>query len=737
MSHAESPAQCDYCHLPIAGASPSSSEPSYCCFGCRLAAEITGGAGAEGEARWTLARLGMAIFLTLNVMMFTMALWTQDLYDARAVGSGPLAASLADLFRYICLLLSLPVLWLLGWPLVENALASAKRGLAATDLLIAMGVVAAYVYSAVSVFTGAGHVYFEVACTVLVMVTIGRWLEATGKLRTTAALEALEKLLPEQVRLVQPNGQVAEVATASVRPGDRLRVLAGERIATDGTIDRGCASVTQQLLTGESRPVTKAVGDEVLGGSLNLDGELVVLVTAPANEGSLARLIELVRTARLSKGRYQRLADRVSSWFLEAVLLIACLTFAAHWWWGTTDTAIMAALAVLLISCPCALGLATPMAVWTALGTAAQRGVLFRSGEALERLATIRAVRFDKTGTLTTGTPRVERMVVVEGGHAGDSLVRAIPLARASTHVFSEAIAGEFADAVSDQVGPKIGNVSTVSGCGVRATFNGDVAETMLGSVRWLENCGLAMPIVLRNIVEGTRQDGQSVSAVGWDGEIRAVFTFSETVRPEAATAIAACRELGCDVGVLTGDDPARGRLLAEQLGVRVESGLLPEDKLTAIGEARRTLGPVAMIGDGVNDAPALAASDVGIALGCGTDLARESAPVALLADDLGHVPWAIELSRRSVRVMRQNLFWAFAYNGVGIGLAATGWLNPAWAAAAMVVSSLLVVGNSLRLQTVPVDSPDANTSEGLPRRTESTEDDSDFYSELTPAGAR
>lgn len=733
MSHAESPAQCDYCHLPVLGATPDDSQPFYCCFGCRLAAEITGGAGAEGDARWTLARLGMAIFLTLNVMMFTMALWTQELYDARAVGAGPLAASLADLFRYLCLLLSLPVLWLLGLPLVENTLASAKRGLAATDLLIAVGVVAAYVYSAVSVFRGAGHVYFEVASTVLVMVTIGRWLEATGKLRTTAALEALEKLLPEQVRLVQANGQVSEVATASVRPGDLLRVLAGERIATDGVIERGCASVTQQLLTGESRPVTKAAGDEVLGGSLNLDGDLMVRASAPANEGSLARLIELVRTARLSKGRYQRLADRVSSWFLEAVLLIACVTFAAHAWWGTTDAAIMAALAVLLISCPCGLGLATPMAVWTALGSAAQRGVLFRGGEALERLAMIRAVRFDKTGTLTTGTPRVERLIVAEGENPRDTLDRAVPLAQASTHVFSAAIAGAHGDRARELL--SIGSVSTVSGCGVVASFNGEPSPTRLGSVRWLERCGLKMPLELRKIVEAARQDGQSVSAIGWDGEARALFIFSETVRPEAAAAIVACRELGCDVGVLTGDDPARGRLLAEQLGVRVESGLLPEDKLEAIGEARRTFGPVAMVGDGVNDAPALAASDVGIALGCGTDLARESAPIALLADDLEHIPWAIELSRRSVRVMRQNLFWAFAYNGVGIALAAMGWLNPAWAAAAMVVSSLLVVGNSLRLQSATT-SAISNTQDAAPAE-ETRGEATDDALVLTSAGAR
>jgi P-type E1-E2 ATPase len=276
-----------------------------------------------------------------------------------------------------------------------------------------------------------------------------------------------------------------------------------------------------------------------------------------------------------------------------------------------------------------------------------------------------------------------------------------------------------------------------VSGCGVRAAFEGEPTDTLLGSVRWLERCGLKIPTELRVEVEAAREDGRSVSAVGWDGAVRAIFIFAEMVRPEAPAAILACRELGCDVGVLTGDDPARGRLLEEHLGVRVESDLLPEDKLTAIGKARCMFGPVAMIGDGVNDAPALAASDVGIALGCGTDLARESAPVALLADDLLHVPWAIELSRRSVNVMRQNLFWAFAYNGVGIGLAATGLLNPAWAAAAMVVSSLLVVGNSLRLKSDSESSEETTAFGNSPRRTELSDLDSESYPELTSAGAQ
>jgi len=694
-----SDAECDYCHLPVGGAGDRRG-PVYCCFGCRLASEITGRDGAEGEATWTLAKLGLAIFLSLNVMMFTMALWTQDLYDAREVGSGPLAASLADLFRYLCLLLSLPVIWLLGLPLLENALATRRRDVAAADLLIVLGVAAAYLYSVISVVRGAGHIYFEVGCAVLVMVTIGRWLEATGKLRTTAALDALEKLLPQRVRRLNAQGESSEVAIAEIERGDSLRVLPGERIATDGCVTWGCASVSEQLLTGESRPVGKRPGDQVLGGGLNLDGELIIRVTAPVHEGSLSRLIGLVRAARMTKGRYQRLADRVSVWFLRGVLIVACATFLFHYWQTEADAALMSALAVLLIACPCALGLATPMAVWTALGNAARHGVLFRDGEALERLAEVRAVRFDKTGTLTTGSPCVTHFVLHQQTDFVEATQRAARLASASGHVFSRAITRYLDADIASVAQPSVEQVTAVAGLGVQSIFHAEPEPTQLGSVRWAVDSGLVLPPTIRRAIVRAQRHGKSMSAISWNGKVRGVFVFSETVRSEAPAAIAACRALGCDVEVLTGDELARGRHLAEHLGVRVTARLTPEAKVSALAAARREFGPVAMVGDGVNDAPALAASDVGIALGCGADLSRESALVCLLADDLTKAPWAIDLARRSVRVIRQNLFWAFSYNTVGIALAAAGWLNPAWAAAAMVVSSLLVVSNSLRLQS-------------------------------------
>ncbi len=535
-SAARDSAACDYCHLPLPTGTRG-DDPVYCCLGCRLAADITGSHGDRSIARGTLARLGLAMFLSINVMMFTMALWTNDVYDARQAGSGPLAAALADLFRYLCLILSLPVFFLLGGPLVENALRARRRDLAAADMLILLGVAASFVYSAISVFRGAGHVYFEVGCAVLIAVTFGRWLEATGKLRTTEALDTLEKFLPAEARLVDRQGREAQVAIDAVCVGDHVRVSGGERFATDGRIVDGHAHVDEQLLTGESRLAAKRPGDEVLGGSLNADGELLVEVTSPPRGGSLARLIELVRQARASKGRYQRIADRVAAWFLSGVIALALVVFAVHTRHNGFERGLMAGLAVLLIACPCALGVATPLAVWNALAAASRAGVLFRNGEALERLAGIRAIRFDKTGTLTSGSPRVAHFVAERGIEDGEPLARAARLAAASTHAFSGAIARFAAAALDGHTDPSAAaqrrwpnrHVATVAGRGLKACFDDEQRPTLLGSVTWLVESGLGIGPAIEAAVERALARGESLSAIGFNGRVQGVFVITET----------------------------------------------------------------------------------------------------------------------------------------------------------------------------------------------------------------
>jgi heavy metal translocating P-type ATPase len=820
------PAVCDYCKLPLLSgwwdkgrprsrdeqAEQGREEPLYCCLGCQIAAAILEEKSDARGAHSTLVRLGLSIFCTMNVMAFTMALWTDDVYG-RVEAPGALAVTMNGLLRHLVLLFSLPVLFFLGFPLFRHAWTGLKRGVLSTDWLLASGVAASYLFSFLSVVRGTGPIYFEVGCVILVMTTLGRWLEANGKLKANAALDALTKLLPEKVRRVavggggnspsagqpfqadvrlesltydmrdgdrigvgqpfqadvpgatgasptyatqdgdrigvgqpfqadvpratgaslsydSPDGErigVGQpfqsdvrlqrltydeqwVALADVKVDDLLRVLPGERFPVDGEVVRNRGLVEEQVLTGESRPVLKEPGDRVLGGTLNLDGDLTLRVSAVGEHGTLARLVAMVRDARESKGRYQRLADRAACRFVPLVFTIACCAVGAHWAFGSLSQGFWAGLAVTLIACPCALGLAAPLAIWSALGNAASQRVLFRSGEALERLAEIVAVRFDKTGTLTSGAARLSHWIV-ECDHDREAiLARAASLACTSSHAISRAIV-EAASGRDPRAPERVNEIRIVPGLGVQGVVEDTNSAIFLGSPRFMREQKLALGAELEDAVEAAELCGLPLCMVGWDDTVRGLFAFEEDWRPKAHAVTRWLTALPLDVGVLTGDHKVRGHAIAEELGVCVEAELLPDQKVAAIGRIQRAVGPVCMIGDGINDAPALAASDVGIALGCGTDVSRDSASVCLLGDDLSHIPWSIELARRTRQIVRWNLIWAFGYNTVGIGFAAVGWLNPALAALLMVASSALVTVNSLRLSqpfTISLDEADA-----------------------------
>jgi len=693
---------CDYCKLPLPISRRSGSpraqdeeEALYCCLGCRLAAAIIEEKGEHGVPRTMLIRLGLSIFFTMNVMAFTMALWTTDVYGQAAPPS-TLASSLNGLFRYIVLLFSLPVFFFLGLPLFDHAWSSLRRGVFSTDWLLASGVVASFAFSFLSVFRGRGPIYFEVGCFILVMTTLGRWLEATGKLKASAALDALTRLLPETVRRIK-GGLEESIPREEIRKGDLLRVLPGERFPADGRVFGQAGSVDEQMLTGESRPVLKEPDDRVVGGTLNLDGDLTIAVSEAGQESTLARILEMVRLARESKGRYQRLADHVASRFVPVVSAVAVLTLTAHWAFGSFERGFWSALAVALIACPCALGLAAPLAVWSALGNAAGQRVLFRSGETLERLADIAAIRFDKTGTLTTGSAAVTQFVAGQGDSFDTTLARAARLAASASHAMSHAIV-EFAAAREVAVSHDISEVRVVPGFGVIGSLAPSGEPAILGSRRFVDEQGLVIGPALGRAVEAAESQGLPFTLVGWDGKARGLFVFEETWRPAAAAVVRSLKRLHLDLAVLTGDHGSRGRWIAQQLDVHVDAELLPAQKVVAIEQARRAIGPVCMVGDGINDSPALAASDVGIALGCGADVSRDSASICLLGDDLSRIPWSIELARRTRRVIRWNLLWAFGYNSVGVACAAVGWLNPAIAAFLMVASGTLVTINSLRL---------------------------------------
>lgn len=682
-----SSATCDYCGLPMPG--PASTDGAiYCCFGCRFAAGITAQSDASTGHLGPASALGLSVFFSMNVVMLTMALWS---YADRP--DSAFQDALGNFLRYGAMAFALPVLLLLGRPLASHAVSGLRRGVFTTDLLLATGVVAAFAVSMINTWRGVGHVYFEVGCVILVLVTLGRWLEAAGRSQASAVLDQLEQLVPLTVRL-RKSGRDLDTARQRIVVGDCVHVLAGERIPLDGRVITGRGVVDEQFFTGESTPVEKQRGDLLLGGSLNLDGDLIIEVTEPPHAGALGRLVDAVRTARFSKGRYQLLSDRWSQRFFPIITVVALAALVVHGLRVNWDHGLLTALSVVLIACPCALGLATPLAVWVALGTAAKKGVLFRSGAALETLASINAIRWDKTGTLTTGSPRVQRLVCEDDSQCDAIEILAASITEASQHVYSLAIR-EFLSEVPREPCP--GTVTTVAGRGLRIVTESG-AIIMLGSVRWLQDCGFAWGPNLTAVLNDRLTSECPLTAIGFDGQVRAVFLLEETVRAEAGEALSTCRRLGLDQAVLTGDRSARAATLATALGLPIQAELLPEDKLAAIQSARRTFGRVAMVGDGLNDAPALAAADIGIALGCGADVSRDSADVCLLSTDLTLVPWSYEFSRRTVGTIRANLAWAFGYNSLGVIAAACGQLHPAAAAALMVVSSVMVLGNSLRL---------------------------------------
>ncbi|MFM7059055.1 MAG: heavy metal translocating P-type ATPase [Planctomycetota bacterium] len=739
---------CSWCSLPIPGlkaevpASGAAAADEYCCYGCRIAHAVTQEKGQPGTVRWTVVRLGLAIFFSMNLMAFTMTMWSLDVYD---VQRDPLQQQLFEVFRWLSLVLSVPVFLLLGVPLLLNALSSRRTGVLTTDLLIVTGVAAAYGVSIVAVLRGSEKVYFEVGAAVLVMVTLGRWLEAAGRQKATEVLDQLAALLPVSARRLL-NGVVQEIPSTEIVAGDCLQIRPGDRFPVDGVVFEGITAVDEQVFTGESVPVLKYAGDRVLAGTVNLDGAVVLRASGGLRSGSFAALLALLQDARLSRGRYQRLAEQVTSWFLPLVGVTAIFTVAWHWH-GTNGPggAIQAGLSVLLIACPCALGLATPLAVWTSLSTAARRQVLFRSGESIERLAAVTTVCFDKTGTLTTGHPDVRHVAMLTDNPGPRDIAQIIRLAAHSTHPCSVAIArlteadlktlqregeapaepGAFkregeAPAEPHQPVEPLTAIRAIPGGGIEAS-NSAGQRLRLGSPAFALPCSdpaddTALPNHLARLSMGGESESGLLTVASIDGQPLLAFLFRETLRPESSSAVAGCLAYGLKVCVLTGDRAVRAERLAHQLAagkpgresrehpheaasqLTVLSGLSPAAKVRELRRLQAAGEKTAMVGDGINDAPALAVSDVGMALGCGADVSRNTADVCLLSNDPSGVPWAVGHARRTTCVIRRNLFWAFGYNTLGVAAAACGWLNPALAAALMIVSSLVVISNALTL---------------------------------------
>jgi Cu+-exporting ATPase len=621
--------------------------------------------------------------------------------------------------NWIQLLLATPVVLWAGAPFFERGWASLKSRNLNMFTLIALGTGVAWLYSmagtlAPEVFPasmrghdGAVPVYFEAAAVITVLVLLGQVLELRAREQTSGAIRALLDLSPKTARRIAPDGSDEDVGLDQVIAGDRLRVRPGERVPVDGAILEGRSAIDESMVTGESLPVTKAAGEAVIGGTMNQSGSFVMRADKVGRDTVLARIVQMVAEAQRSRAPIQRLADQVSAWFVPAVIAVAALAFAAWSIWGPEPRftyGLIAAVSVLIIACPCALGLATPMSIMVGVGRGAQSGVLIKNAEALEHMEKVDTLVVDKTGTLTEGRPSIVA-IRVQGGIAENELLRlAASLERASEHPLAAAIvraAGErgLALAMPDSFDQPVGK-------GVIGSVDG--RKLIIGNARILADAGIDAES-LGSAADELRRDGATAILVAIDGRAAGIIAIADAIKASTPGAIEALKAAGVRVVMLTGDNATTAGAVAARLGITdVEAEVLPEDKAKVVARLRETGRVVAMAGDGINDAPALAAADVGIAMGTGTDVAMESAGVTLLKGDLGGIARARHLSAATMANIRQNLFFAFIYNAAGVPIAAGvlyPWLgvllSPMIAAAAMALSSVSVVANALRLGRV------------------------------------
>lgn len=588
-------------------------------------------------------------------------------------------------------LLATPVQFWIGLRFYRGAWSALRGGGANMDVLVALGTSVAYGFSAVVTLLGRMdlHVYFEASAAIITLVLMGKLLEARAKARTSEALEALVRLQP-RTAWVERDGTLREVPVASLSPGDRFVVRAGDSVPVDGVVRGGRSALDEAMLTGESLPVAKAAGDTVFAATVNGDGTLHCEATGVGSDTLLAGIIRLVEQAQGSKAPVQRLADQVAAVFVPVVVAIAVLTFFGGWWWtGQGTEALINAVSVLVIACPCALGLATPTAIMVGTGLGAQHGILVKNAEALERAERLSVLAVDKTGTLTEGRPEVTDVRPSPGSDRARVLAWAAALEAASGHPLARAIVSAAGEVPAAQ------GVETVPGQGVRGQVEG--RAVLVGSPAFLRGAGVALS---EADVDTLAAQGRTLVVVAIDGQMAGLIGVADPVRSTSVAAVARLQRAGIEVVMLTGDHPATARAVAKAVGIaRFEAGVLPADKAKAVQALAADGHRVGMAGDGINDAPALAAADVSFAIGTGADVAVAAADITLMRSDLNGVADAVALSRATLAKIRQNLFFAFIYNILGIPLAAFGFLNPVVAGAAMALSSVSVVSNSLWLK--------------------------------------
>jgi P-type Cu+ transporter len=682
------------------------------CPKCGMALEavnISGDAGPNPELIDMTRRFWIAAALALPLMLVAMG---------RHMAPGVFDVAPVWFLDFAEFFLAAPVVIWCGKPFLLRGWSSLRTGNFNMFTLIMLGTGAAFAYSVVAVVTpgifppsfqdeaGAVGLYFEASAVIIALVLLGQVLELRAREHTSGALRALLDLTPRSVRLLDEAGAETEVALAAVMVGDRLRVRPGDSMPVDGIVLEGHGAVDQSMVTGEPVPIERGVGDPVIGGTLNGNGALIIRAERVGADSLLARIVQLVADAQRSRAPIQALADRVSGYFVPAVIMAALLAFAGWALWGPPPAmahGLVAAVSVLIIACPCALGLATPMSIMVASGRGAEFGVLIRNAEALERLAEIDTVVVDKTGTLTEGRPSLVAVIPADGFEETEILGLAATLERGSAHPLAGAIVAaatswglEFAHSPED--------FASETGHGVRGTVAG--RSIMLGTARFLEDAGISVAPVTA-AADTHRASGAIALFAAIDGALAGALVIADPIKPTTEDAVSGLAAMGIEVIMLTGDNETTANAVAETLGIKhVEADLLPEDKHAILRALQDDGRVVAMAGDGINDAPALAQADVGIAMGTGTDIAMESAAVTLVSGDLTGLVRALHLGRATMANIRQNLFFAFAYNAVGVPIAAGVLypvfgllLSPMLAAAAMSLSSVSVISNALRLK--------------------------------------
>ena len=683
----------------------SQSELRRAVTGAGFEAVESGGSGEDAEAKARQAEIDQQRHLLTVGLIFTVPLFV--LAMSGDLGLLPMSISHSSWIRWVMLAMAAPVQFYVGWQYYEGAFKALRNGAANMDVLVALGSSAAFFYSLPVTFGWiGGHVYYETAAVILTLIKIGKLLEARAKGRTSEAIKKLMGLQAKTARVVR-GGEELDVAVEDVLVGDLVLVRPGEKVPVDGVVVDGRTQVDESMLTGESLPVEKGPGDAVTGATLNKVGLIRFEATRIGKETALAQIVRLVEEAQGSKAPVQKLVDQISAVFVPVVIVLALLTFAGWLLWGgplavNADVspftrALINMVAVLVIACPCAMGLATPTAVMVGTGRGAEMGILLKSSEALERAGRISMVVLDKTGTITRGQPAVTDVILSPAFSGGeDELLRlAASVEKGSEHPLGEAIVAEAGQRELKLADPS-GFLAEV-GQGVRAEVEGRLVR--VGSLRMAENSGLA----LGEMAERARQlqnEAKTAVVVMVDEIAAGVIGIADVTKEGSSEAIQQLHRMGLKVAMITGDNRQTAEAIGRQVGVdRVLAEVLPGDKAAEIAKLQAAGQVVAMVGDGINDAPALAQADVGLAIGTGTDVAMATAPVVLMSGDLRGVPRAVQLSRKTLRVIRENLFWAFFYNVLLIPAAAFGLLVPALAAAAMAFSSVFVVSNSLRLR--------------------------------------